>query len=1046
MKRHLPLFGFRVGMCLIAGLCPRRLLSFTSLLMAIVGVSAFSAQPAATGSIEGRVLDASRGQYLRNARVKIEGSSQETLTDSAGQYRLSQVQPGPIKLSVFFTGLPVQSEEVSVAAGQVVRHDIRLRAAGPVVVLSDFVVSSSREMDASAIAINERRFSANIKNVVSADEFGPIVDGSVSEFMKFLPGVTLEQDNVLGIAIDGVASGNVPISVGGFELASATAASRSVEIDQLSINNLARIEVLHSPTPEIQGSALAGSVNIVPRGAFERSRPVFTSSIFLMMPDNERDFQETPGPVWKPTRKVHPGFDFSYVAPVTPRFGYTVSGGHSVQYTAQPFSTNTWRGLSAATTGTAFPHTTPDKPYLTSYSVRDGGQETTRYNVSASVDYRLSDRDWLSASVLYSFYKTAYAIRTLSFVVNQVNPGDFSPTWTHGARGAGEISQTNTTRPRPGTTFMPTLVYRHHGPTWQSEAGASYSQARIHFRDMDQGAFANVTSRRRNVTVAFDDIFYLRPGRIAVSDGTTGAEVDPYDLGNYVLISGNSNWRRVNQVKRTAYAWARREFNLAGQPAALKGGLDIRHTFHDNSGANPNYNFVGADGRASNSPAEAGSDDNARVVRDASSSQRVAPFGFPKIEWVSNAAFLDLYRANPNYFTHDAAAAYRTEASLWKRSDEVVSATYLRGDISFFRRRLKLVGGIRAEQTNVHGQGSQTDPTLNFQRNAAGDYILGSNGRPLPISTNALEVAQRTYLFRAAHARKEYLRLFPSLNASFALRENLIARAAVYASVGRPNFNQYAGGLTLPDTELPPSASNQISVPNVGIKAWSAQTVKLRLEHYFEGVGQVSVGVFRRNFEDFFGTSVFHATRAFLALYDLDPDLYSAYNVSTQQNLTDQVRMEGVELDYSQALTFLPAWARGVRVFANGNLLRAIGPGAANFAGYTPRSARWGVSLSRERYSVRANWSYSGRRRGTAVAAGSSIEPGTYNWSSKRLEVDLYGEYRVSPRLALFANVRNLLASPLDTQIEGPSTPDHAQFRSRGEVAGVWFLGAKSSF
>ena len=44
-------------------------------------------------------------------------------------------------------------------------------------------------------------------------------------------------------------------------------------------------------------------------------------------------------------------------------------------------------------------------------------------------------------------------------------------------------------------------------------------------------------------------------------------------------------------------------------------------------------------------------------------------------------------------------------------------------------------------------------------------------------------------------AKKEYLRLFPSLNASYNLRENLIARASVYQSVGRPNFVQYSGGV-----------------------------------------------------------------------------------------------------------------------------------------------------------------------------------------------------------------------------------------------------------
>ena len=182
-------------------------------------------------------------------------------------------------------------------------------------------------------------------------------------------------------------------------------------------------------------------------------------------------------------------------------------------------------------------------------------------------------------------------------------------------------------------------------------------------------------------------------------------------------------------------------------------------------------------------------------------------------------------------------------------------------------------------------QGPLTDPTRNYRRDAAGNLIL-TNGRPTPIvaTTGSLDYSRLTYLERGQRTEKEYLRWFPSLNASFNLRENLIARAAYYHSIGRPDFNQYAGGLTLPDETSVPSPTNRISVNNAAIKAWSAKTTKVRLEYYFERVGTLNVGAFRRDFKNFFGGITFPATPEFLGYYDLDPDEYGAYNVSTNHN------------------------------------------------------------------------------------------------------------------------------------------------------------------
>lgn len=1021
----------------------------------------------ARGIIQGRVFNTTTGEYLEHARVTIEGTGFETLTDSAGHYTFGGVPAGEVRVRVFHTGVAGETATVVVTPGQRVERDFNLARpdertpAGGVVKLGSYVVSTSREMDGAAIAINEQRFASDIRNVVAADEFGPMADGNVGEILKTVPGVALDYVGgaAMNISLDGVPPGYVPVTMNGFSLASTTASSptgRDVELVNVATNNLARIEVLHSPTPEQPGNALAGSVNMVPRGAFERVKPVLHTNFYLLTRDDVRDFHETPGPGLGSTRKVRPGFDFSYVAPVNKKFGFTLSGGTSEQYQPTYFVQTTWRGVSAVTNGAAFPDTTPDKPYLTNYLIRDQPRMSRRSSAGLTLDFRLTPADRISLSFQATKFDAQYNQRDLTFAITRVLPGEFDTTFTHGAAGAGTLTLSNAgDRDRRNLSLSPSIVYRHDGPIWKIESGAGWSLSESKIRDQGKGFFNSVNATRTGVTISFDDIFYLRPRSITVRDAA-GAPVDPYRVANYNINSGGGNRygadtvlgvgpgegiaNRTSDVHRSAYANLKRDF-VVGVPVTLKAGLDVRQAIRDYRGGATALAFVGADGRA------ASGDENAAPFYDPVYSARDGVFGFPQTERIGGGALWDFYRANPQAFTKNDNTIYRSAVTLSKHAEEVVSSAYLRGDVALLDRRLKLTGGVRAEQTNVEAEGPLADPTLNFQRRPDGTIILGTNNRPLPIvpPSDALGVSRLTFIDRGARAEKEYLRWFPSINASYGLRENLIARVAYYHSIGRPNYNQYAGGVMLPDESLPPSPTNRITVNNVGIKPWSAKSVKVSLEYYFERVGLISVGAFRRDFENFFGTTLFAATPEFLALYDLDPDQWGAYDVSTQYNVSGPVRMEGYNVSYKQALSFLPHWARGVQVFANGAAQRATGEEADNFANYIPKTATWGFSFARPGYSLKATWNYKSRHRRAAVT-GRGIEPGTYAWGSKRLFIDLVGEYRLTKHFALFANIRNLRDTPEDFSREGPNTPEVAQFRQRDRYGALWILGLKGTF
>lgn len=1019
-------------------------------------MAAEKAPTPATGIVEGRVLNLATGDYMENVRVSVEKAGLETFTDSSGFYRLTRVPAGKTEIRAFHTGSPAQSRTVEAEAGRTVMQDFSLTSGG-IQKLDNFQVKASREMDGAAIAINTQRFAPNTMDVVAADEFGLVTSGGAGEILKSLPGIAAEsggRGDPFAISLNGVPNNYVPVSVGGFSLAfSTTGANRSVSFHQVTTDAFSRIEVSHTPTPETPGSGLGGSINMVPRSAFERVRPVYSLGTTLIMRDNERSLRRTPGPNRHPTHKITQSFEFTAVVPVNRTFGFSVSASTFPGYTPTDFSQNVWRGVTAATNGGTLPDTVPGQPYLTDYTFRDGTSWARRSNIAATADLKLGRYDRLSFSFQWGDFYDDVNRRDLRFFVNRVLPGNFSTTSVRGFTGAGEVRHVYNAYRWDDTLLMPTLTYRHDGPVWKMEVGVGYSRATRQRLDSRYGNFFDLQARRQNVTVAFDDINYLRPGRITVTDGTTGAPLDPYRIGNYFLSSANNSPIETVNVRRSLFANVRRDFG-GRLPLTLKAGIDVGHEDRDIRQKSLTYSIVGADGRATAAADMATSDDGAARFFDGSFSQRIPPYGFPRTDWLSNGAVFDHFRAQPGHFSVNEINSYTQEVGFSKHAEELISAAYVRGDLALLGGRLKLVGGVRAEQTNVRGEGQLIDATRNFRRDASGRVVTVAS--PTPADPNrrvpdlinpagSLAAARLTNVDRGLRAEKEYLRLLPSLNASYNLRENLIARVGYYWSLGRPNFNQYAGSLTLPNTEEPPGPSNRISVNNAGIKVWTARSTNVRLEYYFENGGLFAVNAFRRDFENFFGGSVVRPTPEFLSLYGLDPNVYGDYDVSTQVNLPYTVRMTGVSVSYKQALAFMPNWARW-QVFANGTAQRALGDESNAFAGYTPRTANWGVSLNRGKAVVRAKWNYRGLQRRAPVAAGRSIEPGTFNWNSKRLLIDVSGEYLLHKHATLFFELNNVGDTPVDFQAWGPSTPQLAQFNNRSNYGALWTFGVKATY
>src|SRR6185503_17957984 len=114
------------------------------------------AQPAGTGSIEGRIFNPLTGEFIRNAEVHVQGTDRLVVSETDGRYRLSNVPAGNVTLSVSYTGYQPATATVAVASGQVVTRDFDVPGTtaqrnDKVIELDRFTVSSRREGTAKAI-------------------------------------------------------------------------------------------------------------------------------------------------------------------------------------------------------------------------------------------------------------------------------------------------------------------------------------------------------------------------------------------------------------------------------------------------------------------------------------------------------------------------------------------------------------------------------------------------------------------------------------------------------------------------------------------------------------------------------------------------------------------------------------------------------------------------------------------------------------------------------------------------------------------------------
>ena len=224
-----------------------------------------SSQFILAGGINGKVTDAGSGDFLPGANVVLDGTNYGASSDRFGEFTISNVPDGNYTLKVTYVGYADYSDSVTVGS-DVVSRDIALSV--------DYVAMEAVNVtglaQGQAKALSQQRSAGNIKNVVSRDQMEKFPDQNVADVLQRLPGIALESDHGEGryVQIRGAEASLNTTTINGVKVPSPEDV-RKISLDIIPSYSLGSVEVTKAITPDMDGDAIGGHVNLITKNAFD---------------------------------------------------------------------------------------------------------------------------------------------------------------------------------------------------------------------------------------------------------------------------------------------------------------------------------------------------------------------------------------------------------------------------------------------------------------------------------------------------------------------------------------------------------------------------------------------------------------------------------------------------------------------------------------------------------------------------------------------------------------------------------------------------------
>lgn len=314
-----------------------------------------------------------------------------------------------------------------------------------------------------------------------------------------------------------------------------------------------------------------------------------------------------------------------------------------------------------------------------------------------------------------------------------------------------------------------------------------------------------------------------------------------------------------------------------------------------------------------------------------------------------------------------------------------------------------------------------------------GQVIAGVRVEQFKIgNTGVARLGNGTFVDLAAP--QSYTDVFPSINARFDLRDDLVVRIGGQRGIARPSFGEIRVGSGINDTASP----GTISGGNPALKPEYTWGVDGSLEYYLEGNGILSAAVFHRWVDNVLygntqpvGSDVFDSNGIDRSNYQL---------TATFNGLSG--KLYGIEFNYQQQFVFLPAPWDGFGFQGNLTLIDGtfdtVQREGIGFPGTSKTIANASLYYEKHGLSARVSYQYRGDWLETlSIGTGGSTDGDEFRKGYSNLDVSL--RYQINDNFTLFADLANLTNAKYIAFEGTPDKPTEVEQIGRRYMFGVRF-------